>query len=270
MAFILSKVLWVFTSPGNLLVLILTVGAFLSVSLKENRRLVGRSICFYAALVLFFISVCPVGVWMLAPLENRVPPQYPDHVAGIILLGGDEKPDRSEARKQPVFLDSGRRYIMFAAMARRYPQAKLVFTGGSPLLTPLNATMKDADVAKQALMSIGVPVDRMLFEDKSRNTHENAMNSFDLVKPKPDETWLLVTSAFHMPRALATFRKAGWNVQPATTGYLTDGGLAAKLDFNLGEHVLQMAWATHEYYGLLAYRLMGYTDQLWPESSPSP
>jgi uncharacterized SAM-binding protein YcdF (DUF218 family) len=84
------------------------------------------------------------------------------------------------------------------------------------------------------------------------------------VKPAPDQTWLLVTSAFHMPRAMACFRKAGWNVAPATIGYLTDGTFSTRLQFNLGEHLMEMAWAEHEYYGLLAYWLMGYTDSLWP------
>ena len=263
MSFVASKILWVFASPGNLLVLLLVAGAFFGVAHDERHRTWGRRICFTVALLLFLISMFPVGNWLLVPLENKFPPQKPDHVAGILLIGGDEKPQRSEARGQPVFMDSGRRYIMFASLARQYPQAKLVFSGGSPLLTP-NSKMKDAEVAKQALANIGMPVDKVMFEEQSRNTRENAVNAFAMVKPDPSETWLLVTSAFHMPRALAVFRKAGWNIEPATTGYVTDGKFSTQLDFNLGEHVQQMTWAVHEYYGLLAYWLMGYTDSLWP------
>ncbi len=262
MLFIASKILWVFLSPGNCLTLLLVVGAFLGVSHSERYRLAGQKICFAAALLFFLIGIFPVGSWLLVPLENKYPPQQPEQVAGIILLGGDEKPHRSEARGQPVYLDSGRRYITFAALARRYPDAKLLFSGGSMLLKP-DAEMKDSEVAAEALKNIGIPVEKMLFERTSRNTYENAVLSCNLVHPTPDQKWLLVTSAFHMPRAIATFQKAGWNVAPATTGYLTDGTYTTRLEFNLGEHLQQMSWAAHEYYGLLAYWLMGYTDSLW-------
>ena len=263
MSFIISKILWVFLSPGNLLVLLLLAGAFLGVAHDPLRRNIGRRISFTAALILFFIAIFPVGGWLLAPLENRFPAQAPEHVAGIILIGGDEKPRLSEARGQPVFLDSGRRYIEFASLARQYPQARLVFSGGSPALA-VTTGMHDADVAKQALADLGVPVERMVFEDASRNTHENAEFSYNLIHPTPEQTWLLVTSAFHMPRAMASFRKAGWVIDPAPAGYLSDGTFSARLEFNLGEHLLEMSWAAHEYYGLLAYWLMGYIDDPWP------
>lgn len=263
MTFVTSKIFWVFFSPGNALLLLLVAGAFLSVAHGETRRKAGRRICFAVALVFFLIGIFPVGSWVLAPLEDRFPPQTPEHVDGIILIGGDEKPHRSELRGQPVFLDSGRRYIAFAALARKYPDAQLVFSGGSPLVVP-DSSIKDHEVAKQALASIGVPVDKMLFETESRNTHENAVNSFKLVHPSPDQTWLLVTSAFHMPRALATFRKAGWPVLPATSGYVTGESFSTHLEFDFSQHLQDLAWAAHEYYGLLEYRLMGYTNSLWP------
>ena len=263
MSFILSKLFWTFLSPSSCLTLLLVTGAFLGASHQEARRAVGRKICFIVALLFFFIGVLPVGAWSLVPLENRFPPQTPQHVDGIILLGGDEKPHSDTIPGRPVFLDSARRYIAFASMARQYPHAKLVFSGGSPKLQP-NELMKDVYVAKQALSGLGVPVDKMIVDDLSRNTHENAVFSYNLVHPDPKETWLLVTSAFHMPRAMASFRKAGWNVVPATTGYLTDGTFPTHLQFELGEHLTELSWAWHEYYGLLAYWLMGYTDTLWP------
>jgi len=264
MSFIASKIFWVFASPGNGLALALLCGAFLAMARGERWRAFGRRLVFAVAVLFFLIGIFPVGAWMLAPLENRFPSRVPDHVDGIIILGGDEQPRISEARGQPVFLDSGRRYLTFAALARQYPQAKLVYTGGTALITPDSVTRQTA-VARQALAGIGVPVERMVFEDVSRNTRENAVMSFTILQPKPTEVWLLVTSAYHMPRSMAVFRKAGWNVVPAAAGYMTDGTYAARLDFNLGQHLLEMGWAAHEYYGLLAYRLMGYTDALWPE-----
>jgi uncharacterized SAM-binding protein YcdF (DUF218 family) len=185
-------------------------------------------------------------------------------VDGILLLGGDEKPYLSDKRGQPVVYDSARRYIEFAALAREYPKAKLVFSGGSGLITP-DAKLKDSEIAKQTLESLGVPVDRMAFEDMSRNTHENAVKSAELLKPTPQQNWLLVTSAWHMARSMACFRHEGWNVYPAPTGYMTDGEMSSKPQFNLEEHLLKISLAAHEYYGLVAYRLLGFTDTLWPK-----
>ena len=263
MGFILSKLFWVLLSPGNLLVLVLVAGAFMASSHGEASRKAGRRICFAVALLLFLISILPVGAWLLAPLENRFPEQNPAQVTGIVLLGGDEKPTGGDVSGRLIYLDSARRYITFVSLARRYPNARLVYSGGTSGFA-VRAGSKQADVAKQALESMGVPVGRMLFEDMSRNTRENAVFAYNLVRPKPDETWLLVTSAYHMPRAVATFRKVGWNVTAAPAGYLTDGTFSQRLQFNIGEHLMEMAWAVHEYCGLLAYRLMGYTDSLWP------
>lgn len=263
MNFILSKIIWVIISPSNALLLLLLLGAFLSVAQRENWRRFGRRLCFTVALLFFLIAVFPVSDWLLIPLENRHPAVRPDRVDGILLLGEDEKPRISHARGQPVTYLSGQNYVTFAALAREYPKAHLVFAGGSGLLAP-DPNIKDAEVARRALAGMGVPVDRMVFEDQSRNTYENAVKAAALVHPTPQQTWLLVASARHMPRSLGCFRKAGWNIFPATTGYLTDGVFSARLTFNLGEHLYYANRAVHEYVGLLAYRLMGYTDKLWP------
>ena len=246
------------------MVLLLLLGGFLATAQRKGWQDLGRKLCFDIAFLLFFLAIFPVGDWLLTPLENRFPPIRPDHVDGIILLGGDERPYLSEMRGQPVAYSSARRYIEFAALARNYPNAKLVFSGGSGLIAP-EAKMKDAEVAKEALASIGVPTEKMIFEDTSRNTHENALKTTALIHPGPKEKWLLVTSAWHMPRAIACFKKEGWDIYPAPTDYMTSGVMSAKLQFSLEEHLQKITMATHEYYGLAAYRLMGYTDQAWPK-----
>lgn len=263
MSFVLSKIFWVFFSPGNIFVLLLLLGVFLAAAKNKKWQDVGHKICFDIAFILFVIAVLPVGDWMLTPLENRFPEAKPDHVDGIILLGGDEKPYISDKRGQPTVFDSARRYIKFAALAREYPKAKLVFTGGSGLLNP-DSKLKDAEIARQTLASLGVPVERMVFEDMSRNTHENATKTAELLKPTPQQNWLLVTSAWHMARSMECFRHVGWNVYPAPTGYMTDGETQLKPQFNLEDHLHKINFALHEYYGLVAYKLLGYTDELWP------
>ncbi len=262
MSFVASKVMWIFCSPGNLFVLLMLVGGFLSMSSRERWRIHGRRLCFGAAFLLFLIGVFPVGEWMLLPLENKFPPVMPQHVDGIILLGGDENARITEARDIPVETDSARRYIEFAALARTYPQAKLIFTGGTGRLVP-NSRMNDSEVAKAALQSLGVPVDRMIFEDHSRNTHENATLTAEIVHPEPQQNWVLVTSAFHMPRSVGCFRKAGFTVYPAPVGFATTGAFSSRLEFDVVQHLAQMTYALHEYYGLVAYWLLGYTDSPW-------
>jgi len=263
MVFVLSKILWMFTAPGNLLVLLLLASAFLAIARNEELQNIGRRLCFNLAFLMFFIAIFPVGKWMLLPLENRLPLVRPDHVDGIVVIGGDENPLLTEARGQPSLRASADYYIVFAMRARDYPQARLVYAGGSSQLVPLSK-LADAEVARQALAAYDVPLDRVTFETKSRTTHENAEAAALLIHPKPTEKWLLVTSAHHMPRAIGAFRKAGWNIYPAPADYRTDGKFTSDLHFDFSDHLSEMSIAVHEYFGLVAYRLMGYSDALWP------
>jgi uncharacterized SAM-binding protein YcdF (DUF218 family) len=146
---------------------------------------------------------------------------------------------------------------------RRDPDAKLVFSGGTVYPRP-DAKVSDFEVARDVLADMDVPIDHMIFEKNSRNTYENAVFSADIVRPDAKQNWLLVTSAWHMPRAIGCFRKAGWHVYPAPTGYFTTGNYRLKLmaDFDNQMHTLTLAM--HEYVGLVAYWWMGRTNALWP------
>lgn len=265
MAFILSKLTWLFISPGNFLTLLILLAGFLCLSHNEARRHLGQRLCFTTALLWFLVAILPIGDWMVTPLENRVPALVPpEHVDGIILLGGDESPRLSLERGQPVMLQSAPRYMEFIELAKKYPDAKLLYSGGTDQIAP-DTQYSQADVAKAELSALGVPAERLILEGKSRNTHENAQMSFDIVHPKPEENWLLVTSSWHMPRSLACFRKVGWHVTGAPVGYLTGGNYDTRLKFNLADHLTRMTLAAHEYYGLIAYRLLGFTDDIWPK-----
>jgi uncharacterized SAM-binding protein YcdF (DUF218 family) len=264
MAFILSKILWMFAAPGNFLVLALLASVFLALSRRAGWQAAGHRLCFDIAFLLFFIAIFPAGQWMLVPLENRFPPAKPDHVDGIIVIGGDENAMLTEARGQPSVRASADFYLVFATLARAWPQARLVYAGGASQLVPLSK-LTNAEVAKEALTAYDVPIDRVTFETKSRTTHENAVDAAMIVHPKPSEKWLLVTSAHHMPRAIASFRKEGWNVYAAPADYYTDGKLTYDLHFDFASHLGEMTMAAHEYFGLIGYWLMGYTDALWPK-----
>ena len=263
MVFALSKMAWGMLAPGGLLAFLLVVGLALTYASRPCCARMGRVLCVFVAACFLAIAILPVGEWALTPLENRTVFNAPDHVDGIIVIGGDEKTDITGARGMPTALDSMRRYVTFADLARRYPDAKLIFSGGSPFPNPQEGVI-DSDIARAVLADIGVPVDRMTVEKESRNTYENAVFTASMVHPEPSQKWLLVTSAWHMPRALGCFRQAGWTIYPAPTGYFTTGRYRLRFLFRFDEQMHMLTMAAHEYVGLVAYRLMGRTDALWP------
>jgi uncharacterized SAM-binding protein YcdF (DUF218 family) len=259
MAFTLSKVLWLIVMPGNALLLGLLLGFVLW---AIGWRRTGVTVLVLSVLGLVSAAVLPTGQ-LLRPLEDRFPiiHQPPAHVDGIVVLGGSVSLDVSEKRQQVNF-GYGERLTAFATLARRYPGAKLVFTGGSGSL--ILTDFREADVAKRLFGNLGMDVSKIVFERESRNTYDNAVFTKRLVHPAAGETWLLVTSAFHMPRAVGCFRKVGWAIVPYPVDYHTTGEDAFGLGFDLAGGLNALNEAVHEYVGLVAYYLMDRTDSLFP------
>jgi uncharacterized SAM-binding protein YcdF (DUF218 family) len=150
-------------------------------------------------------------------------------------------------------------------LARRYPQARVVFTGGSASLRPERG-VTEADAARAFLLAMGLAPERLLFESRSRNTEENARFTRELVKPKAGEAWLLVTSAAHLPRAVGLFRKAGFAVVPWPSDYVTRGKPVDYLrpSVTAGSGIARLDGAVREWIGLIAYRMTGKIDHLLP------
>jgi uncharacterized SAM-binding protein YcdF (DUF218 family) len=183
-------------------------------------------------------------------------------VPGIIALGGGIDPEVAAARDQLAINEETERLVTLATLARRYPQARLAFSGGSGEL--FGSGTSEAAVIKRILMGLGVDLDRVVFEDRSRNTFENARYSKDLIAPKPDECWLLITSAYHMPRAVGVLQKVGWDVLPHPVAYRATGApsLFGRLDF--AGQLEEFDLAVHSWLGLLAYDLMDRSSALLP------
>src|SRR5215469_11110570 len=163
--------------------------------------------------LLLLIGVFPLGSALVYALENRFPPWDPSRGApdGIIVLGGAIDPDLSVVHGQTALNDAAERVTAVAELARQYPSARIVYSGGSANLIREGAM--EADYVGRLFESFGIARDRIILERRSRNTAENAAFSKELVGPKQGERWLLVTSAFHMPRSIGTFRKAGFAVE---------------------------------------------------------
>ncbi len=262
MFFYLSKIVWFFLQPLNLAILLLLAG--LIAGWFGRRRLL-RAGATLAFLVLALSAWTSLGALMLNPLEERfqrpVPP--PDHVAGIVVLGGGLEGAINLARGGYELNSGGDRFVETAVLARRYPDAKVVVTGGVGTLVLEGEG--DAVSAPRLLTALGIASDRLILEAKSRNTYENAVFTKALVTPKPGETWLLVTSAFHMPRSKALFDKAGFAAVPWPADYRTSGreGVSLFAD-NTADALANTTTALREWIGLLAYWLTGRIDSPFP------
>ena len=158
------------------------------------------------------------------------------------------------------------RLTAFADLADRYPDAKLVFTGGSGALT--DQSLKEADFAAPVLLRMGVALDRVIFESQSRNTAENASMTREILASAPRGTWILVTSAFHMPRAVGVFRENGWQVFPYPVDYVTRREVRPILQVGLRSGLNSLAAAAHEWTGLTFYWLTGRTNDFFPGPQP--
>jgi uncharacterized SAM-binding protein YcdF (DUF218 family) len=112
---------------------------------------------------------------------------------------------------------------------------------------------------------MGFDVGRVRFEREARNTHENAVYTKRLADPQPGETWLLVTSAMHMPRTVGVFRAAGWNAIPFPVDFTTKQKFGLfYFGLPLSNRLSGIDAAAHEWIGLFVYRLLGYTDSILP------
>jgi uncharacterized SAM-binding protein YcdF (DUF218 family) len=261
--FYLSKLVGLAIDPRSWLFAGLVAGTAL---LWTNRRNAGRAILTAVAIASLALNASPAAEWLVEKLEARIPPpaELPVRIDGIVVLGGDANNRLLGARPASSTL-APMRQIAFADLARRYPDAKLVYSGGSG--DPLDPATTDAAGAAILLPLLGLDPARVIFESKSRNTHENAIFAFDIAKPQPGETWLLITSALHMPRALGCFRAAGWQAIPYPVGYTTlpDGeDMHWRPAFRLDAKFGPLAAAMSELAGLAAYRLLGRTDALFP------
>jgi uncharacterized SAM-binding protein YcdF (DUF218 family) len=261
MFFTASKIFWFVAEPVSLAIVVGVLGILLGFTRFARA---GRAVMAGAIIVLAGGLLTPLGAVLLRPLEERFPPPPADipAPAGIIVLGGALDTEKSEARGQVFLTADAARMTTGVELARRYPAARLIFTGGSGLLGEGPA---EAIGARKLWLSLGVPAERMAFEAKSRNTWENGLFTRDLVKPKPGETWLLVTSAWHMPRSVGIFRRLDFDVIPYPVAYRTFGD---ERDFLLPtsmiDKVIMLDYSVREWVGLLAYRLAGKMNALFP------
>jgi len=254
--FILSKLVGALIRAETWIILLLVFGAWAN---WRGRLRLARTLSGMGLTLLLALTLLPLGDLMIRPLEARFP-VAPDlgAVDGIVVLGGAEQAGLARQWGLPQINDAGERFVEGAALAHAHPKAKLLFTGGSGALGDLgNSEVPQAAMAQQLFTRLGIAPERILLERTSRNTAENARNSLALIQPQTDEVWVLVTSAYHMPRAVQSFAAAGWpEVVPWPVDHRS-GSFVGGIGWNLSRNLNLLNKATKETIGLIAYNLTG-------------
>ncbi|MFC1460073.1 YdcF family protein [Microvirga arabica] len=258
-----SKIAWFFTTPSNLLLSLILLGLVLS--LFKRLRHLGIWLSLVFTLATIALGLLPLASYILLPLEERFPAFRDDGepVDGIILLGGAVEASDSKTRGQIVSNESAERVLDTIQLAHRYPAARILISGGGG--TVFGDGAAEAPIIAAYFKTIGIDPSRILIEDRSRTTAENAVYSQELAKPREGERWLLVTSAWHMPRAVGVFEKVGFLVTPYPVDFRTSGGSRTHLPFAfVSEGLRRLDIGTKEWAGLIAYYTSGRTARLFP------
>lgn len=254
--FMVSKLIGALLRPDTWIVISLAVMVF---ALIKNRRRLALMTVSITLTLLFALSILPLGDLLLQPIERTYAAQPPlDRVDGIVVLGGGEDARASAYWDQMQLNEGGERYTAVLALAQRFPQARVLFTGGSGALSDLAGIVtSEADMAERFFLDQGIAPGRLLLEGQSRNTAENARLSLALAAPAPGETWVLVTSAFHMPRAMRSFNAAGWTgLVPWPVDYRTSS-FTDRIGWSLTRNLQVLTTAIREQVGQIAYLLSG-------------
>ncbi len=259
---ILSKTVWFFLRPETLLVLFFTLPLLL---LWRERVEAATNTLFCALCATVALGFFPLGNLLLNPLE-RAYPVNPDlsPPAGIIVLGGMEHVAPPHAKNIAQVNDAGERILVTIELANRFPDAKVLFSGGRVVLTP-DAT-NTFSVGPDILRRLGLREERLIVEGHSRTTAENAVLSLERITDQKEGPWVLVTSAWHMPRSMGAFCAAGWqNLIPYPVDF-RGGPVFSEVRWSLARNLDALNVGTKEWIGLVAYKLTGRINAYLPRN----
>lgn len=260
--FFLSKIVWAMISPSTGLILLPAVAYLLR---RFGFKRLSQTVWSLAIGLILLIGFFPVGQWLVKPLESyrSVTLKTANDPDGIIVLGGAWLTDTSAHWDDWELNHAAERDLKFLALARQFPSAKLVFTGGSGQI--FSTETKEATVAMRLYKDLGLDTTRVLFESDSRNTYENALFSKRQVRPVVGETWWLITSAYHLPRAMGVFCHQGWPVVGVPVDHIDQGG-SWMPNWSFAHHLWELERVVREWVGLFVYRLTDKTSAIFPES----
>ncbi|MCZ2497713.1 YdcF family protein [Xylophilus sp. Kf1] len=258
--FVWSKLLSAGTQPVTWLILWMALGWWWG----RRHPARGRALMGVGLAVMVLLGWRPLPDALVRSLEQQVPAPAPPadarwaDFAGVVVLGGALENAFVRSGNGQVGLNSAaERMTMAVALARAHPRLKIVFTGGDGTL--LRQPESEAVQARQFFAEMGVDPDRLVFESASRTTYENALFSARLPGVDIQKPWILLTSGWHMPRSVASFKKVGWQVTPYSVDYLT-GNTTPWADYGMAGALTQWQRGIHEALGLWAYRLSSQAE----------
>lgn len=230
-----------------------------SILCLRNSHKKRQKILLTSFIAFFIIHFSPFARVMLYHLEHKFPQinEIPQDAKGLVLLGGNFSVLESQIGGRPIYNLAGGRVIEFISLARRYPNLPIVFTGSS----------LEVDLTKKLFDEMGIEPSRVIWENESSNTVDNAYKSYNLVQPKPNDKWVLVTSAFHMPRSMGLFKGAGWNVIAYPVDYHIASLTPSKLVVGFLDSLNPVVWrvATKEWAGLFNNYISGKSPEFIPQ-----
>jgi len=262
--FVASKLVWGLLSPLNLMVWLTALGVLLA---WQGWRRLGGTLTALGLALLLANMVYPLGDFLIQPLEERFhrPDPLPEKIDGVLILGGGESLSRSLSWGTPELGEGGDRYVAAAYLARLYGDVPIIFAGGAGSVQ-LQHSGKEGDIARTLLAQLGIPPQRLIIESASRNTWENFRNVKALL-PNPTGRYLLVTSAFHMPRSVGIARKLGIRVIPWPVDYRSHKPPYRRVDFDFADHLKALEPGWKEWIGLTVYYLTGKTAEWLPREA---
>lgn len=253
MSFILSKLLWYIFNPFNIFILLYFIGFFLLL-LKKSK--IGFYLIFFNLLLISFISFFPIGDLLIYKLEKKYHNSinnYPKEINGILVLGGATNPFLSNDYNQIIVNESAERLIESVNLISKHNEAKVIFSGG----------LGHAGVVKKFYNKMGIDLNKITFEDKSRNTYENILFSKKILNSHKSENWILLTSAFHMRRAILISERVNLNFYPFPVDFNQPKEIDLLPNFSLLSNLNNFQKGSHEWIGLISYYLMGRTDKIF-------
>lgn len=260
MSFYLSKILWLILSPFNIFIF---TTLFSIILYFFNFKRISLSIFLIIFILISLVSFLPIGRYLIFNIEKEYHSfiNIPNQVDGILILGGATFPSLFREYGQISLNGSAERLVESVEIINKFKKAKIIFSGGSGVVN--RPDLGHSQVAKSFYNKIGIDKNRILFEDDSRNTYENIIFSKKIANPKNNETWLLITSAYHMKRALLVAQKNNWNIIPYAVDFKNLRDFKLTPNLNLLSNLNSFQEASHEWLGLLYYYLMGRTDKVF-------
>lgn len=273
----IGKFLWLLAAPSSVLALSILIGLFLPFS--KWRRIIAVS----GPILFLMLLAVPMDQWLLAPLEDRFARFEGTDLepVAIVVLGGGVDPSVTATRGDLAMTGAGERLYAALLASQTLPDIPIIVSGGSG--DPLDPEAREAPLMKAALLTMGIQRSRIVVEDRSRNTYENALRSGETIERLGDSTGrlsaetspvILITSAYHMPRAIGVFRAAGMNPVAYPTDYrtaarkdgtLTGQGPAIRLDLaTIGQRLAGIDLAAREWVALTRYYASGWIDTWFP------